>query len=341
MVIPKQLIIEVTNYCNLACRFCPSVANLSTTTGISKFPLGYMDLELFKHIVDKAEEEFPDTTIIPWMNGEPFMHPEYDRMIAYLNERKRRYYVTTNLTIWREEVINALLGSHSGCYQLIVSMDGLLDSRSINAARTGTNPSTLIANVNALLRKHGEMDSKTNIAVKICERGQDWQEIEEYIQYWLNDSEIEYVCVGKPLKDTNDVSMRRYPCQYFDNNFMIVRWNGKVPLCAYNDKCANELELSYGTVGESSSLAQVYNNSYVESLRYLQRHGQFLEPCAKCGFAYTGSGFTGEIAFRSDPQQTKYYFSADYYNMFISKHLQRKPREYYIYEHEADCIGRA
>ena len=322
-LVPKQVIIEATNRCNLKCKYCPSVVN------DGKFPIGDIGVDFFKSIVDRAEKEFPDSTIIPWMNGEPFMHPRYLEMMEYLNAHKRRFYVTTNLTLYREDVLRELLKPGSGCYQLIVSMDGLCGTGSIAKARPGTDEELLLPNITRLLQLANGLESKTKIAVKICEHGQDWEEIEDYIYNWLEDhSGIAYVCVGKPLKDINPVSMRQYPCQYFDNNFMVIRHTGDLVVCAYNDACANGLQLFYGTVTDDNSLLDLYNGPYITYLRAEQKAKHFHGPCKTCSFAYTGSGYQGEVSFRNHPEN-KYYFHQDYYNSFFSKTDDHKPNSYY------------
>ena len=323
---PKQVILEVTSRCNLQCKFCPNTCN-------KDFKEGDMDLALFKSLVDTIALEMPETTVIPWMNGEPFLHPDYLEMVKYLSKKGLRFYVTTNLTVWREDILKFLLSDKSTCYQLIVSMDGLPMSKSIELARPGTNPAMLVMNVNRLIRMKRDLDSKKNIAVKICERGQDWEEIEEYVQEWLyEDDAVDYVCVGKPLKDMHEPGFRRYPCQYFDRNFMIIRWNGDVVPCAYNDEVANKGALTYGkAVLATSSLLAIYNNPQISKLRDEQHKGKFTGPCETCGFAYTGFGFRGSVAFRKDPEQS-YFFQQDYYNMFFSKKRDWKPDSYYEQE---------
>ena len=319
MIVPKQVIIEVTSRCNLSCKFCPSTCDDS-------YRHGDMSLEFFKSIVDRIDF---DATVIPWMNGEPFLNADYLEMVKYLNQKGKRFYVTTNLTIWREEVLRELLRPGSGCYQLIVSMDGIPGSRSIEKARPGTDEARLLSGVNRLLRMKADLDSPTNIAFKICERGQDWAEIEEYIQYWLAEDAVDYICVGKPLKDLNEECMRTHPCQYFDHNFMVIRWDGNLPICAYNDAAANRLELSYGRLGMHENLLEVYNNASITALRTDQNNGIYHGPCKLCGFAYTGRGFHGEkMEFRDDPGNF-FYFQQDYYNSFYSKKRDWKPNSYY------------
>lgn len=325
--VPKQVIIEATSRCNLQCKFCPNVTN-------KDFPVGNMSVPLFKHIVDLVAKEMPETTVIPWMNGEPFMNENYLEMVQYLSKLGLKFYVTTNLTIWNDELIKFLLSDESTCYQLIISMDGVPGSKSIELARPGTDGFDLVHNVRELLDLKDEMGSKKTIAVKICERGQDWQEIEQYVLYWLNaDVPVDYVCVGKPLKDENEESMRRHPCQYFDNNFMVIRWTGECVPCAYNDKVSNQGMLTYGKISnDSRSLLAVYNNKFISDLRSEQNAGNFREPCSSCSFAYTGYGFEGEVTFRADSDNNKLFYHQDYYNMFFSKKKDWKPKTYYFQE---------
>ncbi len=321
MVYPKQIILESTNRCNLECKYCPSVCN-------DGFPSGDMSIEFFKSIVDRISEESPKSTVIPWANGEPFLHPHYLEMMQYLNSKHLRFYVTTNLTIWREDVLRELLRDDSGCYQLIVSMDGLFGSGNIDKARPGTDEEVLRVNVGKLLALKHSLASKTDLAFKICRRGQDYGEVERYVQYWLEHPDLDFVIVGDSLVGENEDNMRTEPCQYFDNNFMVIRWTGDVTLCAYNDKAVNKLEGSYGKVGMTGSLLEIYNNPEITRRRESQRVGVFPSPCDTCPIAYTGIGEHGKTTFRDNPGQ-EYWRSRDYYNTFYSRRLNWKPNSYY------------
>jgi hypothetical protein len=206
-------------------------------------------------------------------------------------------------------------------------MDGMPESGNMSKARPGTNEALLVERVKWLIATKKLMGSKKNIAVKICDRGQDYGEIEEYIRYWLEHG-VDYVCTGKRLEYETQVPMRRHPCQYIDSQFMVIRWDGSLILCSYNDEAANSMDWVYGNVGKTEDLLALYNSPAISEKRANQAMGIFSKPCDKCGFAYTGHGLTGEIEFRDWPGQ-KIYHSADYYNGFYSLVKQWKPREYY------------
>jgi organic radical activating enzyme len=324
VIYPKQLIVEPTNRCNLKCKLCPSVCN------DGRFPVGDMSLDMFKQIANRASVEMPDVTVIPWMNGEPFLHPEYEEMIRHLSMLKLRHYITTNMTIFNESALRHILSDESTCYQLIVSLDGIEETGNIAKARPGSNQDLILGNLGALLNLAFEMKSRKHIAVKICERGQDWGEIEAFILKWIDDPQIEYVCVGKPLATINEVSMRHYPCQYFDHNFEIIRWNGAMPICAYNDAVANGGELNYATYKPGDSLLEHYNNHIITALRLAQNNSEFFGPCKTCGFAYTGYGADGKIVMRNDDLQRQLYYRFDYYNRMFSRSNFGKGKDYYL-----------
>ncbi len=317
--IPKQIILESTSRCNLRCRYCPSLSA----------PKADMSWELFKSIVDRVD--FP-TTLIPWMNGEPLLLDDYAQRIEYISIQGIPQYVTTNGMIWNEDFFQHITGPDSTCYQLIFSLDGLPseESSSIEKARPGSHRDVILGNIDRLLELKKSKASGLNVATKICQRGQDWEEIERYVSYWLQRG-VDYVCVGKDLTDDMTPGMRFAPCQYPDSNFMVIRADGRLVLCAYNDRIVNKDAYPLGYVREDSeSILDIYNNSTYTRFREDQNLGHYNEVCRSCGFAYTGSGFTGQVRFRDKSLiQAPIFYHRDYYNEFFSLRESLKPATYY------------
>lgn len=317
-VVPKQIYVEVTNRCNLQCKGCPSVTN-------EGFPIGDMPLEFFKSVVDRIDWE---CTIIPFMNGEAFLHPKYDEMVRYLNEKGKRFYLTTNLTCMRKSIFVEAMKEGSGCYQIIVSLDALFGNGNISKTRPGSDEGLIKKNLYELLALKREMKSKVEIALKLCRRGQDWGEIEKFVQFWLNDSDIDHIVVGNIFTGSNEESMRTEPCRNIDNNFMIMRWDGTLLPCTLNTKVVNTGALSYGRLGLTDDLIEMYNNPVISKMRKDQNEGKYCDICAHCSFAYTGVGYKGKVSFRSDPGK-EYWYSADYYNTHFSRNKNWKPNSWY------------
>lgn len=322
-VVPKQVDIEVTAACNLRCKFCPRPLDVS----------GHMDPALFYSIIDRIAEEMPRASVVPWLNGEPLLHPEYNKFIRYITDRNLRAYITTNGTIWDPDLFDHITDDNS-LYQIIFSLDGLphLYSKSIEIARPGTKRVKVLNTIHDFGLLKMEKGNHINMAVKIVRRGQDWGEIEKYIGFWLEHEFVDYVCVGDALVDYNEQSMRIFPCQYSDPNFMVIKWDGRLAFCAYNDAMTNEPENSPGTVDLDTPLLDLYNNEVYRKFREDQGNGVFRDPCKHCGFAYTGFGFEGTVEFR-DPKVLpgqRIYYHRDYYNQFFSLTKDWKPKQYYL-----------
>ena len=329
---PKQIYIDVTSACNLRCKFCPRAQGIHE----------HMDFDLFTSIVDRAQKEMPQTSILPWMNGEPFLHPLYTDMIRYLERTGMRSYITTNGMIWNDEVFE-LITEDNGFYQIIFSIDGVSNdprSRSIEIARPGSNRKTILDTI----QRFGEMKERKgnhiDVAVKAIRRGQDWEEHEHFIAEWLQKSFIDYVCIGDALIQHNEDPMRIYPCQHPDNNFLCIKYDGAAVACPINPEMVNNPKWAMGQVDKTTPLLELYNSGWYLLFRENQRAGVFLEPCAHCGFAYTGYGLKGVVQFR-DPSLglDKVFYRRDHYNSFFSLVDRQKPDAYYLQGGQTDRGG--
>jgi MoaA/NifB/PqqE/SkfB family radical SAM enzyme len=338
---PRQVVVEVTNCCNLSCKGCPSA--LDAVKPVSGYGQGFMDWALFKSIIDRID--FP-TTVVLWLNGEPLLHPDYAEMAQYVSAKGLRWYVTTNGHVWNEDVFRHILGPSSTCYQILFSLDGLLDDRShsIEIARPGSDRLMIEGTISECLRirreeeEGGKSGKHVDIAVKLCERGQDTEEIEEYIAYWLTRG-MDYVAVGRMLNQVNEKCMRVYPCRYFWDQAMEIRYDGTVIPCSYNPHVANAHAMDMGTLDLSTPLIDFYNNAEYSKLREEHARGQFRFPCNQCGYAYCGDGFDGRIQFRSPKLRRMIgdmpiFWHSDYYNQFFSLTQKRKGVSYTREWHE-------
>lgn len=318
-LIPKQIDIETSSHCNLKCKYCPSLSLQANE--------GHMDFGFFKSIIDRIN--FP-TAVVPWLNGEPLLHPQYYEMIRYITDRDIPCYITTNGTIWNDKLFQYITEDTS-CYQIIFSIDGIWDkkSKSIEKARPGSDRKKIKENIERFLALHLKKSSKIDVALKICRRGQDYGEIEEYIAYWLQHG-ADYVCVGSALVDDKVDDMRIYPCQYSDNNFMVIKSDERVVFCAYNDRMTNNPEHMIGMLDKDIPLLDFYNNEIYTRFREDQRRGIFHGPCKTCGFAYTGMGIEGSVIFRDYKLlPVSMFYHQDYYNQFFSLKKNWKNQKYY------------
>lgn len=317
-IYPRQLIIETTSRCNLQCKFCPNLEDKNKQD---------MDLELFNSIIEKINN--PNITVIPWMNGEPLLHPDYLQMLKKITSKNLRCYVTTNGTIWNDEIAKTLTKKNS-IYQIVISLDGLHtipNDRTIELSRPGTSRNQVIASIKSYVNftRNTQGEKTTDVAVKLCDRGQDYEHIENYIKYWLK--EVDFVVVGKRLGIENETPMRTYPCQYFDNNFMVIRTDGTLVACAYHNEVVNNNILPIGNIKDFKTIEEAYNNKNYKYLRELHKQRKFPKPCNTCSFAYTGKGFRGIVDLGHKFEEV--YYHQDYYNQFFSLTKKWKDKNYY------------
>ena len=111
--LPTRLWIESTNLCNLNCPMC---ANDS----IKPEKKGYMNLDLFKRIIDEISDYSQD--IYLHHRGEPLLHPDIFEMIKYAKHKGLQTKMHTNATLLTEEKSLKLL--ESGLDFVSFSFDG-------------------------------------------------------------------------------------------------------------------------------------------------------------------------------------------------------------------------
>ncbi len=321
--IPKFLILESTNFCNLKCKGCGATQ--------ADFPKGFMDLDFYKSMVDSASRDgLQDKTIImAWANGEPMLHPKLLEMLRYTTEKGFKTYVTTNGMFWNEEMFRWML-QEPLYYQHIFSLDGLWDKGNIAKARPGSDEARIRANIEGFLDLKAKLGSKLDVLVKIVERGQDFGEIEAYIDYWLRQKGIDCVVVGKMLSSFDTEGMRLFPCQYPDETFMLVRWDRTPTLCMYNIHMMNEQARPMRKIEAGESILKYFNSEVYAQFHEDQERGIFRPPCNTCGIAYTGTGWRGSMRFR-DPKLIgdTIYIGEDYYNRTFSLIDKPRPASWY------------
>ncbi|MBI4650262.1 SPASM domain-containing protein [Candidatus Desantisbacteria bacterium] len=86
----KRIYIEITNVCNLSCKFCPK------TTRKPEF----MSIDLFKKILNEIKDN--SKYIYFHVVGEPLLHPDIDTFLDLCNENDFKVNITTNGTFIKE-----------------------------------------------------------------------------------------------------------------------------------------------------------------------------------------------------------------------------------------------
>jgi MoaA/NifB/PqqE/SkfB family radical SAM enzyme len=173
-IYPDRLYIESTNVCNLRCIMCP------TGLGTTVREKGYMDMALFRRIVDEMAPHVKATTPHIW--GEPLLHPNMMEMIAYCRERGLHSEISTNAVLLDEAASQAILDAGLGTIYLC--MDGATKETYEQVRRNGNFEETT-ENIQRFLRMKTEYSGPTPEAkLQLVEIGPTADEVEDFRAQW-------------------------------------------------------------------------------------------------------------------------------------------------------------
>jgi len=282
---PIRLWIEPTNFCNLRCIMCPNSSNRP----IKK---GYMDMKLFKEIINKANPFAYDINLSH--RGESLLHPHLIEMIKYAKSKNLHLRLNTNATLLTEEKSSQLI--KSGLDFISFSFDGF-DKETYEKIRRGAKFNDTILNIVDFLKIKKSLKSSTPYALlevlafpEVLK--QNVVQRENFLKHFkslpLNKIEI------KPLhnwggnlpslngKEIIQKKMKYTPCTNIWYSLTIL-WDGSVSPCPqdwYN-------EFSLGNI-KDRSLSEIWNSEKMVYLRKSIAKGEFqkIKICRECNLLW-------------------------------------------------------
>lgn len=309
----RQCVLELSSYCNMRCTLCP------VSIPDSGFKPVHMDTDLALSIIDRIKEEKINCSITSNLLGESLLHPDAGIIYGRIIKNEIPFSLTTNSNVWKPAIFDMITDRDSSMYLLIFSQNGLYDEKSNSSelCMKGFDREKSKEIIDCVMKLKNKKKSKFEMGVKITRRGQDYEEIEEMVQYWL-DYGMDFVSIGKSLV-SNEGGMRIFPCRYPDDMAFEIRSTGDVIACGWHTEVTNDLKLTFGKVPLTGSLIDFYNNEKYREFRKRNYTGDFPDVCKRCSIAYTGDGFRGAVRFRhSRFPRRKIYFHEDYANIFYS-----------------------
>ena len=277
---PLYLLIEPVSTCNLRCPFC-----FQTDKSFTKKPfMGVMDFELFKKVVDEAND-IGVRAITLGSRGEPTLHKQFADMISYISSKEKIFElkINTNATFLTKEVSRAILDNKVN--QVVISGDHYIKDE-YERLRLGSNFDEVVSNVDQLynMRKKNFPNSITEIRISGVDNEKNLNR-EAYKNFWIK--RADHVVAQYPLERwntyENEVIEDLYdPCEYLWDR-MYVWFDGKVNPCDADYKSY----LSYGNVNENT-ISDIWNGNTINKLResHLNRKRTQIEPCNKCGVSF-------------------------------------------------------
>ncbi len=113
---PPLLQIEIASRCNYKCVFCYQ-SDESFTEKDSKY-MGFMDIDLFKMLIDQIEGNIPYITFAS--RGEPTLNPNFIEMLEYCKGKFLDIKLNTNASTLNKQKINSIIDV---CDTVVFSID--------------------------------------------------------------------------------------------------------------------------------------------------------------------------------------------------------------------------
>lgn len=285
---PPAVMIEPTNICNLKCPLCPS------GNGTLTRERGMMSLQNFKKIVDQIHRKIG--MLILWNQGEPYLNPEFNRMVAYAAQKKLYTMTSTNasLPLDHEAIIR------SGLDKIIISMDGISEE-TYNSYRINGNYALVLDNMRELIKAKKRLNSKTPyivwqfivmrqneheipaVRIQAKKLGVDCLEFKtvqiykpEDVIYLPKDHKLSrYTAEGQEFELANQLLNR---CRRLWNQ-PVINWDGELSICCYD----KDVLFQIGNVYEAD-FYQLWTSDKMNKIRAtILQDRQSLEICRNCG----------------------------------------------------------
>ena len=276
---PPYLLIEPVSTCNLRCPFC-----FQTDKTFTKKPfMGTMKLDLFKNIIDQANELGVGAITIA-SRGEPTLHKDLGEMLKYAKSKENIFEVklNTNATRLTKNLCNQIFESEVN--QIVISADHY-EKKTFEELRKNSNFETIVENVTMLFETRKKFN---NSITEIRVSGVNYKNLTNkniFHDFWVKISDE--VTIGDAIERWDTYNNKIHPeindpCQNLWDR-MYIWFDGKVNPCDADYKSY----LSYGNVNEFS-IKELYNNQAIKDIRnkHLTNKRNGIDPCNKCGVTF-------------------------------------------------------
>ena len=272
---PFYINVEPTNACNLKCHTC-------SIDGTRK--RGFMDLDLFRKIIDQASESGVYEVAL-FLAGEPLLHKDLPYMVEYIVSKGLESWLVTNATLLTREKSEALLDA--GLDNMWISFDGD-NKEDYEMMRVGANYEEVIDNVKTFLQlKKERRMTKPTISLQMLKLlGNPKQDIDPKFIAQFDGLPIDGFFARNPHDwrgEKGEINLVRQGRKYFRCDFfwsaLSIAWNGRVL------GCSADLNGS-ATLGDlkNQSIMEVWNGPKLREYRRMLRDKRFQDAplCANC-----------------------------------------------------------
>ncbi len=300
---PVTAQIEPTSLCNLKCEMC-----IRDKMGT---PLGEMNLDDFKKILDKLDSLFK---IHLSGQGEPFLNKDLFKMIEYANQKGILINTNTNATLLTKEIIEKICHVEIG--EIAVSLESPKKENYENI-RKGAKFEEVMENVKNLNKRLKQKNKKTIVSFAITIMRKDVEEIpsfvrlaekigitkiifqtlqnkEDYVSKYSDDAKYQNVLslkeeIKNKIRDARKIAKKSNISIIFDEEKskgcvwpwrgIYITWNG------YVTTCCKILDYRKPLMGNllKQDFWKIWNGKEYQMFRKLLREKKAPLPCKGCG----------------------------------------------------------
>lgn len=275
---PKIINIELTNKCIMKCCMCPRTYAMTREQG-------FMDLELFKKVIDEYASFNVITEDTTWLHhfGESLLHPQFDEAIAYGRSKGLRIGLSLNPLALTEEKAERLFKAKPS--EIYFMMDGN-DNESFYQIR-GVKDAYDISLKNAIkgLEIKEKYSPETKVTITVIDNPAFKENVDAAEKFWKEKYDIQIdrknftTWNGSVDEITGMTCIPKYNgiCNY-PWSHMCVTWDGLVVPC-----CTDYNNLHVVGDFKKETLREIWNNAPMQNLRDQLKTGKVTSKlCEKC-----------------------------------------------------------
>jgi radical SAM protein with 4Fe4S-binding SPASM domain len=271
--LPTEVILELTNKCNLRCVMC----HIHSPHVRQTRPEGFMDEQLWKKIIDEIALWDHHVHLHTFGGGEALLHPHIASVIAYAKSKQNitAGFLTNGMLLKQDRAVELL---RAGIDWIAISLDGT-DAEVVEHFRRGSNLKTIEKNIENLIRERGN-NTRPHIKLNMVLLPGIEPQAPKFLKKWLPLVDEVMLSTYRPLgvRHFLKTHIERRPC-FLLNKMMVIAWNGDVGLCCED----NFIEHSMGNVN-ADSLKAVWYGKPLQNMRDLHQQGLYnkIHLCERC-----------------------------------------------------------
>lgn len=274
--VPRLIMLEVTNACNLRCEMCGN-KNMKRVRGRMPLELGR------KAIREAAEAGIREVAL--YTTGEPLLYPDIEELITEAKKNNLRCILTSNGLLLNEDTAEMLC--RSGLDSFKFSIDGA-SRQEYEAIRSGGNFNTILKNVQLLKETRDRMRSGMSIICAMVLMKKNRGNVPEFKKTFsplADEVLISHVTSlgGKNGEgDLFKAGKAPRPCRLLWDR-VIINYDGKITACCVDF----DADMVYGDYN-SGSLLEAWNNATMQAWRknHLMNRTDAMPLCSKCDAPY-------------------------------------------------------